>query len=59
MVIFRKQVETVEEKRIEMEKEIEEIERRIDEQEREIEKKKKHAKMNNFGDDREEEMIKF
>jgi hypothetical protein len=52
-------VETVEEKRIEMEKEIEEIERRIDEQEREIEKKKKHAKMSNFGDDREEEMIKF
>ncbi len=42
-----------------MEKEIEEIERRIDEQEREIEKKKKHAKMSNFGDDREEEMIKF
>lgn len=51
MVIFRKQVETVEEKRIEMEKEIEEIEKRIDEQEREIEKKKKHAKMSNFGDD--------
>lgn len=42
-----------------MEKEILENEAKIEDQEREIEKKRKHSKINNFGEDWEEEMIKF